>query len=241
MTTLPSFDQLVSTLGVDTTSRPRSSSTSTQHNLPPARSFTRSRSNSSLKMSRYAPYSPTSNLHAARRRSSISSSCSSPLSSPDLPESRLSPLPRRRKQNPLTINVYGESPTERRDAPISAYVRRKTPGASPVSATFDSSRESSPAMSPMPFLLPTLPTVLPPMETDNNSQRTRDHLRPAPAHLIYKTKSLTEMLKGVSLSTNQSAGLNRARRHTQTGVRISSPAARAPANTHHRHGSSHTG
>ena len=68
----------------------------------------------------------------------------------------------RRYRNKLTVNTYGSSSDLNADTPISTYVRRKTPGASPTSPTFspDSGYESSEPIA-MPFSIPSLPVLLP--------------------------------------------------------------------------------
>ncbi|KAF8916853.1 hypothetical protein CPB85DRAFT_256037 [Mucidula mucida] len=246
MTTLPSFVELMSTLGVDTNTRPqddaasspRSSRSASPHlSYSPISSPTRSKSSQSLRepthrvTARYSPYSPPM---LSSRRGSLSSvsTCSSPLSSPDmerrsLPDSprHTSPPRRRRKDNKLTVNVFGSATDLAANTPISIYVRRKTPGASPTSAAFNDSRGASPAISPMPFTLPTLPTALSahseyfpsPTDTDMKRPALIDHnSRSRPTSPIHKGKSLSEMLEGVSLGRHF-------RRHT--GIRISSPAS----------------
>lgn len=183
MTTLPSFVELMTTLGIDTkdsqSSQPTSSSSSqpssprTERLSLPASSPTRSRSSPSLRdqatrsrIARYTPYSPTLNPSSRSTRrgsvSSVSSSSSEMSQRAGSPRPSSSPRFRRRKStsNRLTINVFGSSTDLAANTPISSYVRRKTPVTSPTSPTF--SRESSePPSYPMPFTLPTLPTFLP--------------------------------------------------------------------------------
>ncbi|KAL0070915.1 hypothetical protein AAF712_002136 [Marasmius tenuissimus] len=160
MTTLPSFVELVATLGLDSakgSSQDASSCSSASQSSPsspradklgiPATSPTRSRSSPSLRdcaarsrTARYSPYSPTL------------STSSSPRPSP-------SPRMRRKAQsNKLSINIFGSSTDLAANTPISSYVRRKTPMTSPTSPTFSRSRSNPPSY---PMTLPKLPTFLP--------------------------------------------------------------------------------
>lgn len=178
-TTLPSFVELMATLGIDpSTKMPASrSSPGSPHLLAvPTLSPTRSRSSPSLReqamprnttrRARYSPYAPT---FVTARRGSISSSSSS---SPELERISLraysssprssSPRPRRRVDNKLTVNIFGSSSDLSANTPISSFVRRKTPGVSPTCSTFSvESPPASPTVSPMPFILPTLPSFFP--------------------------------------------------------------------------------
>jgi hypothetical protein len=73
------------------------------------------------------------------------------------------PRPRKTRNEPLAVNIYGSSSDLAADTPISTYVRRKTPGTSPTSPTFnrDSGYESSSPPTAMPFSIPSLPVLLP--------------------------------------------------------------------------------
>ncbi|KAG7097147.1 hypothetical protein E1B28_004525 [Marasmius oreades] len=187
MTTLPSFVELMTTLGIDNmSSEPTPSSSSSQPPSPrtgrltlPASSPTRSRSSPALRdqasrsrTARYTPYSPT--VSSSTRRgsvSSVSSSSSEMSQRAGSPRASSSARFRRRStSNRLTINVFGSSTDLAANTPISSYVRRKTPVTSPTSPTF--SRESSDP--PMPFTLPTLPPFLPQSSGSDSFPKTPD-------------------------------------------------------------------
>ncbi|KDR83539.1 hypothetical protein GALMADRAFT_235747 [Galerina marginata CBS 339.88] len=120
------------------------------------------------RVSRFSPYSPA--LSFTKRRGSLSSVSSSsdfdssPLSATfNIPARPTTSRPRRYRNNKLTVNTYESSSDLNADTPISTYVRRKTPGTSPTSPTFnpaDSGYESS-SPTPMPFSIPSLPVLLP--------------------------------------------------------------------------------
>jgi len=180
MASLPSFVELMASLGLDSkaTSTPQSEQLPSSPALPDSprmrlvKSPARASSNPSLRetatrqyASRYSPYSPAFTSHRRRgSQSSISSSSdfeSSPLS-PSFPSPTRPTLSRsRRYRNKLTINTYGSSSDINGETPISTYVRRKSPNHSPTSPNFnpDSGYESS--SPPMPFSIPSLPMLLP--------------------------------------------------------------------------------
>ncbi|TRM68287.1 hypothetical protein BD626DRAFT_534396 [Schizophyllum amplum] len=172
-TPLPSFVELMATLGLDSKQsghqpgsppsrqHSRSSSmsspiptiTTTSPPPPPRMAPMKAKSTPSLreasvlrsKGARFAPYSPTTST-----RRGISSS-------PELEVRQ--PLRMRRRADNLTVRVHGSAydspPRLGASTPISSYVRRKTP-------TSPAFRESStPALSPMGLTLPTLPSFFP--------------------------------------------------------------------------------
>ncbi|KAH8834112.1 hypothetical protein DL96DRAFT_1703741 [Flagelloscypha sp. PMI_526] len=185
MTSLPSFVELMATLGLeskqDSTSEHSSSPFSSPSCSPrlsvtaPSPTHTRSRSNpnareASIAMrarsARFSPYAP--NNTSGRRGSTASASDFEP------PNRALSSSPRSRRLRRiasahLTVNVYDSASDLSANTPISSYVRRKTPGGSPTGSIFSShssnssSRNESPSHSPslMPFSIPTLPTLIP--------------------------------------------------------------------------------
>ncbi|KAJ7068109.1 hypothetical protein C8F01DRAFT_591093 [Mycena amicta] len=176
-TTLPSFVELMASLGLDPAQeRSPSSSPSSSPRVPSVTppSPSKSRSNPSLRdaaasrnrLARYSPYSP----QLSERRGSLSSlsSSSSDYERPTVraystsPHPPSSPRARRRHGNNLTVNVFGSSTNLAANTPISSYVRRKTPGASPTSPSFPREpQDYSPSASPMPFSIPTLPPLFP--------------------------------------------------------------------------------
>ncbi|KAJ6539175.1 hypothetical protein B0H19DRAFT_961310 [Mycena capillaripes] len=215
MTTLPSFVELMSSLGLDqtapapersTSSSPRSSPSSSPRMpsvTPP--SPTKSRSSPSLRdagasrnrLARYSPYSPVF----------VSLAYSTSPHPPSSPRSR------KRHGNNLTVNVYGSNSDLSANTPISTYVRRKTPGASPTSPTFPREALDSPSSSPMPFSIPTLPSLFPrsassdsfPL-TPNSDVEHPPSERSSPNYLSKPLPDVIEIHRGY-----------------HTGVRISSP------------------
>jgi len=173
MTALPSFIELMASLGLespkmDTSEIPTSTSpsivisehdpASDRHNLRP-------------RAARYSPYSaPISHSH---RRSS--SSLSNDGNDSDTPNGTSSASPRLSARvlghRPSALNLgadsrhrHGVSESEMAaNTPISTFVRRKTPQSSPVSPTFAQRTRSGTrrrSQSPtMPVSLPTLPPV----------------------------------------------------------------------------------
>ncbi|KAJ7047541.1 hypothetical protein C8F04DRAFT_11989 [Mycena alexandri] len=241
MTTLPSFVELMSSLGLDqtapapensTSSSPRSSPSSSPRMpsvTPP--SPTKSRSSPSLRdagasrnrLARYSPYSP---VFQSSRRGSLSSvsSSSSDYERPTVraystsPHPPSSPRSRKRHGNNLTVNVYGSSSDLSANTPISTYVRRKTPGASPTSPTFPrEAQDYSPSSSPMPFSIPTLPSLFPRSASSDSFPLTPnsdvEHISSEHSSPNYASKLLPDVIE---------AGTFLHRGH-HTGVRISSP------------------
>ncbi|PPQ72353.1 hypothetical protein CVT24_002069 [Panaeolus cyanescens] len=179
MSALPSFVELMASLGLEQTNpcpeqspSPPPPSSPGSPALPNKGSPARSSSSPALRdvatrhrLTRFSPYSPA--VSFTKRRGSLSSVSSSdfetsPLSAtfsiPPRPEAS-----RRRYRNKLTVNTYGSSCDLTANTPISTYVRRKTPGTSPTSPTFsrDSGYESSSPTTAMPFSIPSLPVLLP--------------------------------------------------------------------------------
>ncbi|KAJ7667826.1 hypothetical protein DFH06DRAFT_230664 [Mycena polygramma] len=251
MTTLPSFVELMSSLGLDQTApapesaspSPRSSPSSSPRMpsvTPP--SPTKSRSSPSLRdagasrnrLARYSPYSP---VFQSSRRGSLSSvsSSSSDYERPTVraystsPHPPSSPRSRKRHGNNLTVNVYGSNTDLSANTPISTYVRRKTPGASPTSPTFPregvDSLTDSPSASPMPFSIPTLPSLFPRSASSDSFPLTpnSDIENPASERSSpnYASKPLPDVIEY--------------HRGYHTGVRISSPPRSADIATSGRH------
>ncbi|ESK97417.1 hypothetical protein Moror_17596 [Moniliophthora roreri MCA 2997] len=145
---------------------------------------------------------------------------------------RLSPSPRIRRRTvngKLTINVFGSSTDLPANTPISSYVRRKTPMASPTSPTFsrNGSEEVIPAY-PMPFTLPTLPAFLPGSANSESFPITPDSeledfssTRMSPKHSPKLLSDDVEIKQHLPRSTR-----------LHTGIRIStSPRSTASSNT----------
>ncbi|KAJ7228829.1 hypothetical protein GGX14DRAFT_615385 [Mycena pura] len=250
-TTLPSFVELMTTLGIDqaapipeqaaSSSSPRDSPASSPRVpsvTPP--SPTKSRSSPSLRdalasrnrLARYSPYSP----QLSERRGSLSSlsSTSSDYERPTVraystsPHPPSSPRARKRHGKNLIVNVYGSNPDLPANTPISSYVRRKTPGASPTSPTFPRDRdrdrdtqEYSPSASPMPFSIPTLPALFPRSASSDSFPLTPnsdiDHLH------LDSPNSASKPLPDVA---EERTYLHRG---YHTGVRISAPPTSADA------------
>ncbi|KAK0468032.1 uncharacterized protein EV420DRAFT_441769 [Desarmillaria tabescens] len=237
MTTLPSFVELISTLGVDSASKaldhsassPRSSRSASPHSLYSPIS-SRDRSVRHTSQARYSPYSPT----LSSRRGSVSSSSTS-SSSPDLerrvlPNHPGSPRIRKRKDNKLTVNVFGSSTDLSATTPISIYVRRKTPGASPTTSIFvPDSRDTSATYGHL-LTLPTLPSLLPlspnsdhfPITPDSDEKRPlsdRNSNSPSPSPVMK-----ADLLEGHIFG----------RFRCHTGTRISTPPRSADSERHPR-------
>ncbi|CAK5275723.1 unnamed protein product [Mycena citricolor] len=227
-TTLPSFVELMSSLGLEQTAA--SHSLSSPHSSPSMPNITppspdRSRSSpppprdygiSQNRRARYSPYSPV--FPASRRRGSSSSSSSSEherrpgSTSPHPPSSPRS----RRLRGTLTVNVYDSNCDLPANTPISTYVRRKTPGASPTSPTFSRATSSSPvAASTGPLTLPTLPSFFP-----HSASVESFPITPNPNVESLTGSSPASMAK--VLPEVHSASVH-AHRIYHTGVRLSSP------------------
>jgi len=235
MPSLPSFVELMATLGlqqgepVPVVERSPSPPPSSSPGSPSTETSNRSSSSPSLRVitsqprsSRFSPYS-----HAAsftRRRGSLSS-----VSSSDFESSPLSAtffIPRsRRYPNKLTVNTYGSSSDLNADTPISTYVRRKTPGASPTSPTFssDSGYESSEPIA-MPFSIPSLPVLLPNSASSESFFNTNTH-----------TDDDAEIGdRGRSSPIGGKPGINYYRFiRRRTGTRISTPPGSAQLKSHY--------
>ncbi|KAJ7507593.1 hypothetical protein B0H11DRAFT_131652 [Mycena galericulata] len=241
MTTLPSFVELMSSLGLEqtapapepsTSSSPRSSPSSSPRMpsvTPP--SPTKSRSSPSLRdagayrnrLARYSPYSPVFQLSSRRGSLSSVSSSSSDYERPTVraystsPHPPSSPRARKRHGNNLSVNVYGSNSDLSANTPISTYVRRKTPGASPTSPTFPREALDSPSDSPMPFSIPMLPSLFPRSASSESFPLTPnsdvEHLSSEHSSPNYLSKQLPDVVE---------AGTFLHRGH-HTGVRISSP------------------
>ncbi|KAK7470839.1 hypothetical protein VKT23_002256 [Stygiomarasmius scandens] len=230
MATLPSFVELMASLGIDPAKRipDQSSSSSSSLSSPsgspkllsvPCPGPARSKSSPSLRdqasrrsSARYSPYASTT---FERRRGSVSSmSSSSDLSdrasstSPRPPSS--SPRIRKRLGNKLTVNVFGSSTDLSANTPISSYVRRKTPGASPTSPTFprDVVEES-----PRPFVLPTLPSFLPQSSGSDSFPVTPNS----------DVDSSGRISPDVVKPFSEEVGILSRRSRIHTGIRISTP------------------
>lgn len=203
-------------------------------------------------------FHPSNNPFAqhSSRRGSVSSSSTS--SSPDLERCVLpvstssillwhdtqknpqnhpgSPRIRKRKDNKLTVNVFGSSTDLSATTPISIYVRRKTPGASPTTSIFvPDSRDTSPSFGHL-LTLPTLPSLFPlspnsdhfPITPDSDekrplSDRNSNSPSPSPSPVI-KAKAIPDLLEGHVFG--------RIRCHT--GTRISTPPRSADSERHPR-------
>ncbi|RDB22564.1 hypothetical protein Hypma_010388 [Hypsizygus marmoreus] len=190
MTSLPSFVELMASLGLDQVTKnpdqmPKSSVSSPSSSPRPTGAIVPLHTRNSMqslrdtnltrpRVARYAPYSP---VVSATRRGSISSISSSSLERDRSPLRSYSASPRppssprfsRRPMNKLSVNVYGSVSDLAANTPISSYVRRKTPGTSPTSPTFSlESRCDSPPVSPVPLTVPTLPTLYPHSATSDS-------------------------------------------------------------------------
>ncbi|EKM80215.1 hypothetical protein AGABI1DRAFT_127895 [Agaricus bisporus var. burnettii JB137-S8] len=232
MTSLPSFIELMESLGLEhrhspspelsPSPSPEYSPSSSPHIMAPSRA----RSSPSLKdlsprrqTSRYSPYSSSS------RRGSTSSSSDFECSKRQLPSPLVSSLRDRRSRNQLTVNVYGSTSDLPAYAPISSYVRRKTPGASPTSPTFP----RHVGYESVDITLPMVPSFPNSASTDSSFPKTpKSESLPSP-RLSEKSSIVTEIDEarpptshrrwhtGVRLSTSpRSAGLDDISRHRFT-------------------------
>ncbi|KAF9008879.1 hypothetical protein BDQ17DRAFT_1422073 [Cyathus striatus] len=224
MTTLPPFIELMASLGLDskptTPSRSPSPSNSPRPRITNPASPTRSKSSPALRdlsishrgRARYSPYSSISYT----RRGSISSisSCSSEDKSPSARHLSHSSLQSRRSGAKLSVNIYGSSTDLSANMPISTYVRRKTPGASPTSPTFPRDyREDSLSPPSVIFTVPSLPTLLPSSIGGDSVPVT-----PASAELSHMDTEYTHSSK----TESQPLLYTNVFRHP-TGIRISTP------------------
>ncbi|KAH6915250.1 hypothetical protein BKA70DRAFT_571325 [Coprinopsis sp. MPI-PUGE-AT-0042] len=180
--TLPSFVELMASLGLE--QKPTAPDTITVSEPSPPASpkleseqlDSRQRANSLRDMSRQKSprYSPYSSAFPTGRRgslSSVSSSSSGELSPAQESFGHRSRSPRnRRHRNQLCLNLYGDSSYDlQANMPISTYVRRKSPNASPTSPTFF--RDSDPETNsiPQPLTIPVLPSALLPSSASSES------------------------------------------------------------------------
>ncbi|KAJ3864901.1 hypothetical protein EV359DRAFT_81014 [Lentinula novae-zelandiae] len=241
MTTLPSFVELMASLGINakagqperacTPSSSDSSPSSSPKLLGEPTPSLQSKSSPSLRdqgrrsqSTRFSPYSST--FISARRRSSISPDSSSSSSDTDglserqssscSPTLRSSSLrTRKRAQNRVIVNVFGSSPDLSANTPISSYVRRKTPGTSPSSPSFPrdfgQAREFS-----KPFIMPTLPSFLPASACKEAFSLTPNLEMDNPSVPPQSHHGFMEF-SDVELNT-----MSR-RSHFHTGIRISTP------------------
>ncbi|KAF9649633.1 hypothetical protein BDM02DRAFT_3186126 [Thelephora ganbajun] len=167
MTALPSFVELMASLGLD--NNKKSSLPPTQELSSPAivvsseHESTQDHISSRIRVARYSPYgAPISHSH---RRSASTLSIDGTDS--ELPSRTNSASPRHR---PCALKLGSESkhrhvndPESSANMPISTFVRRRTPTSSPVSPTFahrTRRRSQSPTINPVS--LPTLPPVFVP-------------------------------------------------------------------------------
>jgi hypothetical protein len=231
MTALPSFVELMASLGLDqdngkpdsadsSRSSPSASPRISSNTFVPSHS--RSKSNISLReshiarqrMNRFSPYSPSI---SASRRGSLSSLSSSSCSSDTerVPLRDISSSPRvaksallsRRSTNSLSIHVYRSACDFQANTPISSFVRRKTPSLSPTSPTFSDSHRSLRDAMPSPLIIPTLPNLYPSSANSESFPITPTDPEPA-------------------MDTNESprtAVASKLRRPHRFGIRISSP------------------
>jgi len=172
--------------------------------------------------SRFSPYS--SAVCPTRQRGSMSPvSCSEsdPESSPSSPTFVIPSRPRLRKtrnKRPY-VNRYDSSTDLAADTPISTYVRRKTPGTSPTSPSFnpDSGYESSSSLTAMPFSIPSLPVLLP----NSPSSEALPDTSPSDSELedVVQTSKRKSGVKRIFKRNNGSRRIVR----RSTGVRISVP------------------
>jgi len=236
MPSLPSFVELMATLGlqqgepapvVERSPSPAPPSPGS----PSTENSNRSSSSPSLRVittqprsSRFSPYSHA--VPFTRRRGSLSSVSSSDFESSPLSATFFIPRPRRYR-NKLTVNTYGSSSDLNADTPISTYVRRKTPGASPTSPTFspDSGYESSESIV-MPFSIPSLPLLFPNSSSSESFSNTNTH-----------TDDDAEMAdRGSSPNGGKplTGGINYYRFiRRRTGTRISTPPGSAETRSHY--------
>lgn len=166
---------------------------------------------------RYSPYS------SYTRRGSTSSSSSSDLESTKPSSTSPSPpsLRARRSRNQLTVNVYGSTSDLPAYTPISSYLRRKTPGASPTSPGFPRSVTYESA----DITLPILPSFPSPASTESSLPET-----PQPD----VSSSPRSFDKAMIATESTEARSPRTHRRWHTGVRISTPPFSAGFDDTHR-------
>ncbi|KAL4076023.1 hypothetical protein V8B97DRAFT_1924730 [Scleroderma yunnanense] len=179
MTGLPSFIDLMSTLGLDGNTKPSScisrsrsgscssvssfgssnrdpSPVSPTFNLssdafPRDLDVDRRHTSTRSRAARYTPYTPTSTLAKQSSTSSLVVSNEDPKGESRSSPSKSSSSPSRRRPSPLQFSKNGrEDPAS---TPISSYLRRKTPQNSPTVATFT---QRDPVERPETITLPSL-------------------------------------------------------------------------------------
>ncbi|KAJ3504988.1 hypothetical protein NLJ89_g7653 [Agrocybe chaxingu] len=245
MAALPSFVELMASLGLEqraAPSRPEQSPSPPPPSSPDSPRIasrgapTKSSSNPSLRetatrhrVSRFSPYSPV--VSFTRRRGSLSSVSSSDFDSSPLSATfSIPPRPTatrpRKYRNKLTVTTYESSSDLAADTPISTYVRRKTPGTSPTSPTFhrDSGYESS-SPTPMPFSIPSLPVLLPHSASSESFPDTTSDSDSVDISRSMHSTPLTDITEG----TNYYRYIRR-----RTGTRISTPPRSARSEHHPR-------
>jgi len=226
MTTLPSFVQLMGSLGLDHVvvkqDQSTHSSPATSHR-PGKPQHMRSKSTqcfreTSITRPRVVRYSPYLSAVSVTRRGSLSSSSSPEL---DRTQSRASstspssPHLSRRSNEKSSIDVYGSVTDLSANTPISSYVRRKTPCGSPTSPTFprESQYDSDTAFRDV-VTVPILPTLI--------------HSAPSSANSYHTTFSDSELLPpetngGSAPTSSRSTDISPRGARLTSGVRISSP------------------
>lgn len=121
-----------------------------------------------------------------------------------------SSLRARRSRNRLTVNVYGSASDLPAYTPISSYVRRKTPGASPTSPTFP----RHVGYESVDITLPMVPSFPSSASTDSSFPKTpQSETIPSP-RLPEKSLIITEIDEIRSPKSY---------RRWHTGVRLSTP------------------
>jgi hypothetical protein len=227
MATLPSFVELMSSLGLD-----KPANTSPLSSPPSSPRPARSQSIPSLRDLRLSRYSPYGTAIPAKRRGSLPSSLPTSDMDSDMRPSPPSSSPRHSRKrivNHLSVNVYDSTTDLAANTPISSYVRRKSPLSSPISPSFlRDDAFDSPAYSPMPFTLPTLPPLFcqlssasdsfPPTPNSDHHSSSGDS---SPSS--YQPKPLPEFLEEPFI-----------RRSYPHGVRISTPPRSADLTDHYR-------
>ncbi|KAF8351297.1 hypothetical protein F5887DRAFT_936810, partial [Amanita rubescens] len=158
MTSLPSFVDLMASLGLEQQNEYIASKSSTSpHHTPPLSPFVaRTHSvpfrNLTIQRQRYSPYSPTT---LPMRRGSLSTT---PTPEPDQAVSKHRSLPINKSHH--SINFIDSTSEADANAPISRYVRRKRSSSSLTSSTLPRKSKNNggdvrlPCIPPLPSLLP---------------------------------------------------------------------------------------
>ncbi|EIW82228.1 hypothetical protein CONPUDRAFT_136757 [Coniophora puteana RWD-64-598 SS2] len=179
---LPSFIELMASLGLDNDAKPRPTTPSPSSLSPPAHKG-RPRSGSASSVSsvltdgsrehddlrraqrhrtvRYSPYISASSSGRLSKASSLTSLRES-QDQDQSPQRSSSPSPpRRRRPSPLHVDRERERPVS---MPISTYLRRKTPQNSPTVAMFPHRHQPRNDLEePKPIMPPSLIPLLPPV------------------------------------------------------------------------------